>query len=238
MEYIDHLGNVSHTHTVAVTGNTSNVKAGALDAIRVQARGRSVMNARINGNVSNGGGAGFVGLEIRQAQQTIPAGGTVFQATFNLEGLTTGLQTNHTTIVNYLNSQNPSITLANTDEIHSLGITGVPSIIGVPPLLFAPGGVEAKHDSLGAATEKMSSAPRALVGARAPRALPNESKSETDGVEVIRALNPRDLDATVAAALERWMASGLTSEQIALLRRMKFEVADLPGLHLGEANSG
>jgi len=85
------------TNTVGVTGNTVNVLAGALDAIRLQARGRGVINARINTNVSNGGGAGFRGLEIRQASQTISA--VTYTATFNLEGLTTGLQTNYNTIV-------------------------------------------------------------------------------------------------------------------------------------------
>jgi hypothetical protein len=108
--------------SIGMTNNTSNVLSGALDAIRLQARGRSEMCARISGNASSTHGTGFFGLEIRQASQTVSA--VLYQALFNLEGLTSGLQTDHTTIVNYLNSQNPAIT-GGADEIHSAGITGV-----------------------------------------------------------------------------------------------------------------
>jgi hypothetical protein len=44
------------------------------------------------------------------------------------------------------------------------------------------------------------------------------------------------LDATVAAAVQRWEAAGLTKEQVATLRSLSFEVADLPDLRLGEAD--
>jgi hypothetical protein len=121
------------TNIVGVAGNTVNVLAGALDAIRLQARGRGVISARFNGNSSSGGGAGFRGLEIRQANQTIPSsGGTVYTATFNLEGLTTGLQNNYNAIVNYLQGQNPAVSLANCDALFVTGITGVPLVPGIP----------------------------------------------------------------------------------------------------------
>jgi hypothetical protein len=117
------------TSTVGVTNNTVSVLPGALDAIRVQARGHSVMNARISGNSSSSAGTGFFGLEIRQASQTVSS--VLYQATFNLEGLTSGLQTDHATIVTYLNSLNPGI-VGGCDELHSAGITGVPSVTGIP----------------------------------------------------------------------------------------------------------
>ncbi len=44
------------------------------------------------------------------------------------------------------------------------------------------------------------------------------------------------LDSTVATAIHRWEATGLTAEQIAILRSLSFEVADLPSLKLGEAD--
>ncbi len=120
----------SSTTTVGVTGNTVNVLSGALDAIRLQARGRGIINARINSNVSAGGGVGFRGLEIRQASQTIF--GNTETGVFNLEGLTTGLQSVYSTIVNYLQSQNPAISLANCDALYVTGITGVASVSGIP----------------------------------------------------------------------------------------------------------
>ena len=44
-----------------------------------------------------------------------------------------------------------------------------------------------------------------------------------------------DLDAVVAAALARWNAAGLTADQTARLRSLRFEVTALGDLHLGEA---
>jgi hypothetical protein len=44
------------------------------------------------------------------------------------------------------------------------------------------------------------------------------------------------LDSTVAKAMRHWEAAGLTAEQIATLRALTFEVADLPGQYLGEAS--
>jgi hypothetical protein len=49
-------------------------------------------------------------------------------------------------------------------------------------------------------------------------------------------LSKTTLDSTVATALQKWEAAGLTAEQIATLRSLSFEVADLPGQHLGELN--
>ena len=128
--------NATGSSSIAMLDNTANVLSGALDAIRLQARGRSTMCASISGNASTTSGSGFFGLEIRQAAQTI---GTTYQATFDLEGLTSGLQTNHATIVSYLASQNPAVT-DGVDEIHSAGITGVPtgSCSSIPVVAAVP----------------------------------------------------------------------------------------------------
>ncbi len=50
------------------------------------------------------------------------------------------------------------------------------------------------------------------------------------------ALSQATLDTLVAAALSRWETSGLTAEQMTVLRGLHFELADLPGLHLGCAS--
>ena len=49
-------------------------------------------------------------------------------------------------------------------------------------------------------------------------------------------LSQAALDSTTGAAVQRWEAAGLTKEQIATLRSLSFEVADLPSLKLGEAD--
>jgi hypothetical protein len=51
------------------------------------------------------------------------------------------------------------------------------------------------------------------------------------------ALTQPQLDSVVSTAKTLWMGAGLTDEQLALLRNITFEVADLPGNYLGEANS-
>jgi hypothetical protein len=48
-------------------------------------------------------------------------------------------------------------------------------------------------------------------------------------------LTQSQLDTVVSAAMARWEATGLTKEQLARLRSVTFEVADLPGWYLGEA---
>ena len=48
-------------------------------------------------------------------------------------------------------------------------------------------------------------------------------------------LSQPELDAIVSAAMSRWSATGLNDDQLATLRKLKFEVADLPDLRLGEA---
>jgi VCBS repeat-containing protein len=48
-------------------------------------------------------------------------------------------------------------------------------------------------------------------------------------------LNQSELDAAVQTAISRWESTGLTPEQVAILRGLKFDVATLSGIHLGEA---
>ena len=52
----------------------------------------------------------------------------------------------------------------------------------------------------------------------------------------IEPLTQVELDRMVSLARERWEMAGLSGEQIAALDGLSFEVADLPGWHLGEAN--
>ena len=56
------------------------------------------------------------------------------------------------------------------------------------------------------------------------------------GNSISRSLTQTELNATVATAIQRWTATGLTQKQIASVLRIKFEVADLSGKYLGEAD--
>lgn len=45
------------------------------------------------------------------------------------------------------------------------------------------------------------------------------------------------LDAVVAAAIERWVAAGVTDAQLAALQAVRFDIADLPGIYLGSSSA-
>src|SRR5213075_188162 len=50
------------------------------------------------------------------------------------------------------------------------------------------------------------------------------------------ALSQPELDSITSAAMERWSASGLSPEQNAVMRELRFKVGDLAGEYLGEAS--
>lgn len=98
-----------------------------------------------------------------------------------------------------------------------------------PPLLAATGGIARaagpasapdQTDATPGATA-LTITPGATALAPAPTAPPELSQSA--------------LDAAVAAALARWEASGLTAGQVAALRQLRFETAELSHFRLGEA---
>jgi hypothetical protein len=76
--------------------------------------------------------------------------------------------------------------------------------------------------STGAAMSFLIAAPG---GVEAAAASPNEGL-----------LSKSALDSVVATAIQKWEATGLTVEQFGTLHSLSFEVADLPGLRLGEAD--
>ncbi len=131
------------------------------------------------------------------------------------------------------NNLNPATT--NTGVSGTVTLVGTlpatpPVVSGcsVPPLLFAKGGVEAQTlipctGTPVVVVESKQASPRSDVGAPAPTAS--------------GALTARELDILVATARTRWEASGLTSEQLAALRALRFEVSDLPAQRLGEADA-
>ena len=101
---------------IAVTGNTANVAAGgtALDSIRVQSRNTSTVCAAVSGNTTNSGGAGFFGIQLREANTSV----------FSLEGLALGSQTDPT-VHNFVVAQNPSGgTVGTLAAVGNASITG------------------------------------------------------------------------------------------------------------------
>ncbi|MGH9764328.1 MAG: hypothetical protein ACREDR_46825, partial [Blastocatellia bacterium] len=87
-----------------------------------------------------------------------------------------------------------------------------------PPLLFAPGGVEPD------ATARIHG--------------PSGGASLTQNISIPRSaiLDQASLNVMVRAAIQRWKAAGLTEEQLAGLRELRFGVADLTDSYLGASN--
>jgi hypothetical protein len=86
-----------------------------LDSIRLQSRNNSSICATVSGNTTNSGGPGFFGIQLREANT----------ATFSLEGLAAGAQTDPT-VHDFVVAQNPA-----GGTVGTLAAVGNPSITGV-----------------------------------------------------------------------------------------------------------
>lgn len=114
-------------------------------------------------------------------------------------------------------------------------------------LMFAMGGVEraaageTEQDSdLGTVATPVSIASTneegLAVGNSQPVPTVQTAVSLSKAATAPEVLTQAQLDSIVSAAVARWEATELTKEQLARLRSITFEVTDLPGWYLGEAN--
>ncbi len=107
-------------------------------------------------------------------------------------------------------------------------------------LMFAAGGIEradATVMDLGTNNVNLPVSITSAAQAVTPSVIPTTvtaplSKAATPPAVLTQA----ELDSIVSAAIARWDATGLTKEQLARMRSVTFEVTDLPGWYLGEAN--
>ena len=204
----------SRATNVTITNNTfRNSTAGR--GIQLQQNNSTapgITRASISTNTFSGiAGQAGDGTEMRLRHL---AGGT-----FNVQ------QADHPTLASSNGLTTADILLAGTITFNSAAPP-------VPPLLLAPGGVDK--------VTNVTTAPLAVVApAAAPSvesALPVAAVPAAPAIALAGQLTQAQLSATVAAAMDRWQASGLSAEQTALLRGLTFEVADLPDLRLGEAD--
>ena len=107
------------------------------------------------------------------------------------------------------------------------------------PLLLAPGGVEKADMAKQNGVVKRATLPTA-ASVSAPEK--KSTASVTTAAVAPQASQPgslkqAELDSVVATAMARWEATGLNDQQRAALRGLKFEVANLPSIYLGEADA-
>ena len=147
--------------------------------------------------------------------------------TFTLSQGASGVSTPIETVVANNNDNSPALTFSIDPGISVVG--SVPALPAAtdqtcspPPLLFAEGGVESVLDD-------SSLLVRFMFGSIAA---PNCGPAKT----VVSSIEQHQLDAIAAAAIDRWTATGLTVQQLASMQALKFEIADLGGSYLGQAD--
>lgn len=114
----------------------------------------------------------------------------------------------------------------------ALGTAGINGGAALP-LLFAPRAVETFDSST--PPDSVSSAIAWTEAARQRHLAEPTLPQMASTPEAPAPLTQEQLDSLVTAARERWVATGLSDEQLAALDKVTFELADLPGWYLGEA---
>ena len=123
----------------------------------------------------------------------------------------------------------------------SFGVTcATPPAEAQPLMLEVSSGLEAPLMQRGPVA--VSTEPPCVVAAAPAVAKTKEEQVRVPSVvgadpASIGTLTDAQLVETVKEAIARWEATGLTAQQLAWLHALRFEVADLPGIHLGEAHS-
>ncbi|MEK6336042.1 MAG: Ig-like domain-containing protein [Acidobacteriota bacterium] len=212
-----HLNISIKTNTVAAPGG------GVRPGIRVDAGNSGLDNdvcLDISGNTSAGsGGTQGIGLRKEGTSTTVNA--------FGIEGM---VATATPGIEAFVNGQNP----AGGGTLLISATSGF-SNCATAPLRFAPGGVMPYDTGLSTGFNLS----QCKTANDAPSAdgfdITSWRRASTSFGSVSNSLNQQQLDLVVSAAIERWAATDLTAQQLAELRALKFEIADLQGSYLGAA---
>ena len=134
----------------------------------------------------------------------------------------------------FIDAANPdgttfSVSQAGTGTYNNGPASPLPTPI-LPTLPPAPSALKFADGGVGAGVS-LASVDATFRGVEAP----NSQALGGDALLSPNALTQSELDSVVAAAEQRWLAAGLSPSQVARLRSLRFEVAALGDLHLGEA---
>ena len=186
----------------------------------------------IRTNTSTGTGRnGAADMRVRHRQST----------TLRLPGYG-GAQFDTTAVQNFLLANNPnagtrSATTSSAGGGFQNTAGGAPCATLSGPLLLGSGGIDAVA---AISTDSTLFEPTSDSGAHsregaAPKPPVAGEKKEVAAVTQ-SVLIQSELDAIVSVAIARWAATGLDPDQLATLRSLRFEVAELSDICLGEAN--
>ncbi len=153
-------------------------------------------------------------------------------------GSTTGGVGTLGNVADYIRQQNPGVSnhvaplpqnAASANQ--GAGSPAFTNSVGCP-LLLAEGGVMAALNAPSIYSTFIDS----TLNASADRRAYSEASHPAAANPVSNSLSQQQLDSIVSAAIQRWSATGLAQQQISALRSIKFEIADLQGAYLGEAD--
>jgi len=248
------ITNSFNTGFFKIVGNTvGNPQAGVRPGIRVEsgsANGDATVFLEISGNTS-GGSSGHAGIGLRKQ------GSVASVNEFNIEGLSPS-PANHAQMETFVSSQNPGSVLGTGNgggPSRVLSISGENYQSGnVAFLMAASAGAEVALADAGTppagtrldTTPPSDAMPPADSTAPANVTLQDASDRFSSGDQPAATpvivddgvLTQDEIDIFVAAALERWSATGLDAEQLAFLQSVTFEIADMPAWYLGSATPG
>lgn len=219
-----------------INGPNPPYNPGATYGIRVESGantgGNSTVNLNISGNTASGGttagGTTVPGIGLRQEHAA--GSGT---NTLAINGLSPS-PSNDAQMVSYVSSLNPnSVVGTNGSKVDSIS-SGATYVFCNLPLQFAPAQSPTRAKAY-AAISASAAAPVAHASAHATTrdtTLPLSQGS----AEVSTALTQAELDTAVVLAREHWAATGLSDQQVAALKQLRFVVTDeLPAKYLGAA---
>lgn len=208
-----------------VTNNVVNASdPAALTMISIAARNGSTGRSDVRGNdVNFTGGSTAAGINVREAT----AGSNVLArgASASNDAATVLAANNPLSTIAILPTsgdvpvvENNTITLPVTPTLPSLPLLFVPSV-ETPVVPESPAGGE------------LPDAPAPQDPGTNPPTVSGPPALADDGI-----LSQEELDILASAAIARWTATGLTTEQVALLQTVRFTVGNLPGWYLGQAS--
>jgi VCBS repeat-containing protein len=246
-------GDGNPTINATITNNTvTTTTIAALEAIRVNA-GKTSSQAGSPGTADNG----TINLDVRGNTLTVdPAAGVSdirvrqrFNTTFRIEDYAGGA-TDTTAVATYLSGLNNGNPVSA--DFNNSGFQNINDVPEPPaPLMAMPGDPPPSGPAAGSdgetpageqtATPGDSETPVTSVTAPAetpPTDSPAAGDQSADGSDTSPivddgVLSQAELDFMVAAAIERWEASGLSAAQLDALHATHFTVADMSGWMLG-----
>ncbi len=226
----DDQGSTSGTYTILIQNNDVYQVGGGIQVGSANAGAHTVRATIINNNVQEPDTAPQGGSGQTEGNGILVFSGTSATATTfakiednNVDGGWDDVGNNSNIRLRHAGAAGSQFFLCNF-VLPSSSANVVTHLTAENPLSSAPAGFAVASAAIGAGLTVQNGCPLQLAEGGVEAAQPVS----------VPALAQAQLDHLFTAAIERWTATGLTTKQIAAMRSLKFEIADLPGVYLAE----